>query len=665
MNQELINYIRENLAKGMSENQIRQTLLKSGWQEADINAAFPQLEVPQGPLPSMFNNSQTPQAQWKFPLNPKILVVAFLAILLLVGGGVSAFLSVNKTKELVSKKEIREQRLVYAVKTGSSDDYLSDIEIYSVKLDGTDQKQIFKARKEDLVLLNSRLWPFYDALILRGEKKPFAIIDNLGNDLSEKYSPDNFEFGYFLENYAPSLSPSGKKIAFTVPGVIWTPESEFLYCQSDGKCPIHIRNLNTKQISQVEIKFDVWSYGEFLVVGWTDDENFIIGTGCNTTSCSIDGLEVHGTWALNLKNGQTKIYGEGGNPPFLLPGASKFVYSSYDSRCKGDRQYLLPQKCTLKLVDLEKGEEKTLAYNINKNAYLTPLRFVPKTGELFFLETPDFNPNSTDADPVKLIVFNFPLKSVKIELEEVETSTLSPVFHAESVLDLSMDGNYVVFQKRENGVNKIMSKNLKTGQEYEIAKEWSEYVGLMPENVKRTKTGLLRGPAINLSLPKLPVNSPTSAKTVDQPTQPTLEDCVVVQSGSLFSNTLTFKNADYSRQGQPIYNELNYVNGPDSIKLSVIKKGNNKELYETLIKSIQAPAFLGEGSEKVRKDLYGESVLFTVTKHTNEKYKWSIAVTIADDVIVFFQGPTKESKVEISSIEDLFNNWFQNVCGKM
>ena len=82
MNEQLVNYIKENLAKGVAQDQIRQTLLTSGWQPADIDAAFLQLNSPQ--------QLKTPQIsikEQKSFLNPKILIVAIAIILLLTAGG--------------------------------------------------------------------------------------------------------------------------------------------------------------------------------------------------------------------------------------------------------------------------------------------------------------------------------------------------------------------------------------------------------------------------------------------------------------------------------------------------------------------------------------------------------------------------------------------------
>ena len=79
MDQNLLNYIRENLGKGVPQEQIRQTLLTSGWQSTDVDAAFMQLNPQQQP--------QAPQIQFKEQksfLNPKILIAVVLIIMLLL-----------------------------------------------------------------------------------------------------------------------------------------------------------------------------------------------------------------------------------------------------------------------------------------------------------------------------------------------------------------------------------------------------------------------------------------------------------------------------------------------------------------------------------------------------------------------------------------------------
>ena len=86
MNEQLVNYIKENLAKGVAQDQIRQTLLTSGWQPADIDAAFLQLNSLQQLKPPQISIKDQ-----KSFLNPKILIAAIVFALLLTAGGSSYF----------------------------------------------------------------------------------------------------------------------------------------------------------------------------------------------------------------------------------------------------------------------------------------------------------------------------------------------------------------------------------------------------------------------------------------------------------------------------------------------------------------------------------------------------------------------------------------------
>ena len=236
---------------------------------------------------------------------------------------------------------------------------------------------------------------------------------------------------------------------------------------------------------------------------------------------------------------------------------------------------------------------------------------------------------------------------------------MKPILSSDTILDVSADGKYAILQKKDNEIYRIISKNIETGQEYEIASDWSEYIGLLPEREKRVRTGLTAGRKINLTVKK-PVEKTNTQST--QPSQPNLSDCAVRQSKNLFPPNLVLNNNTYSKEGEIKYDDVYYQSGSDRIQFSVIRKEEKKEIFEALRTSIRRPAALGEGSERSSKNLYGEDTLFTIAKHTTGNYNWSIAVNISDQVIILFQGPVKPSKVEMSQIEELFNNWFQNVC---
>src|SRR3990167_4676583 len=110
MTEELINYIKENLARGVSQDQIHQTLLNTGWQQADINAAFSQLGIPQSPLPPVSNitqSTQSPPTKPKEPksfLNPKI-IIAVVAIIILLTAGIGSHFLFSKEGLVTSENE--------------------------------------------------------------------------------------------------------------------------------------------------------------------------------------------------------------------------------------------------------------------------------------------------------------------------------------------------------------------------------------------------------------------------------------------------------------------------------------------------------------------------------------------------------------------------------
>ena len=372
----------------------------------------------------------------------------------------------------LKKSSVIEQRIIYAIPKG--DDYLSDLEIFSVKLDGTDKKLIKAVTKEELASLNSRIWHFYDSLILRGENEPIAFIDNQGNDLSSKYNKNNTEFGYNLDFAEPTLSPDGKKIAFILNGD--KGYGSGLKTCSGGSCSINIRDVKTNEIETVEVKFDTWSYNELLIIGWTEDQKFLIGTGCQTTSCTLNGFEVNGTWALDLKTKDVKEYGLGGSPPFILHGRESFVYLSPDKKCSAD--FRVPTNCMIKLVDLDTNDEKTVAYNPDVKP--TILRYMPKTDELYILE---FNISGDDKKSNQL---QSHLKLLSLDSEEVLTSELEPIFSSDTIYDVSVDGNYVIYGERgEDRKNIFKTKNLETGEVATIHEGTVQYLGLLPESTKR------------------------------------------------------------------------------------------------------------------------------------------------------------------------------------
>jgi len=100
--EELEKYIKDNLTNGVSQDQISQNLVASGWKQADIDAAFLQLNVPQGSLPPFPVKPPAKQdphlkaKEQKSFLNLKILILLVIIAVLLITGSTSCFLLIKK-----------------------------------------------------------------------------------------------------------------------------------------------------------------------------------------------------------------------------------------------------------------------------------------------------------------------------------------------------------------------------------------------------------------------------------------------------------------------------------------------------------------------------------------------------------------------------------------
>ena len=110
MQPELETFIKENLAEGVTKDQIRQSLLQNGWKTSDIDNAFSQLEVTPSlplsslpPFPIIQQSNPVPQIQTKEkkPLlklsKPKILILLIVILILSVGTGGSYLYLNSKT----------------------------------------------------------------------------------------------------------------------------------------------------------------------------------------------------------------------------------------------------------------------------------------------------------------------------------------------------------------------------------------------------------------------------------------------------------------------------------------------------------------------------------------------------------------------------------------
>jgi hypothetical protein len=114
-NQQLVDYIKLSLERGVDKEQIKNLLLSSGWQEAEVNEAFDFVESlkQQHPLSPLNDNqvyTQNLQSQAVFQESGKKKNVLFLVVsiflgILLIGGGVFAyFYYFKETPEKVFEK---------------------------------------------------------------------------------------------------------------------------------------------------------------------------------------------------------------------------------------------------------------------------------------------------------------------------------------------------------------------------------------------------------------------------------------------------------------------------------------------------------------------------------------------------------------------------------
>src|SRR3989344_700633 len=140
MNQEIINYIKENLAKGVAEDQIRQSLVARGWQQADIDAAFLQLEAPPSslpPFPIKPPSAQSPSLSLKKHkpfLNLKVLIASVAITFLLIAGGSSYFFFFKEKPTVEESKQTTTSNS--QKQTDSSQNQLSNPQTQQTQLQG-------------------------------------------------------------------------------------------------------------------------------------------------------------------------------------------------------------------------------------------------------------------------------------------------------------------------------------------------------------------------------------------------------------------------------------------------------------------------------------------------------------------------------------------------
>ena len=103
INPELGNYIRDSRAMGVGDEQIKQTLLSQGWNEADVLAS---ISNPDG-IPLAASETKTPL--WK---NKKIIIGVIVILLVLVAGGAAAYLFTPPKPEVVVAHMLEKMRTV-------------------------------------------------------------------------------------------------------------------------------------------------------------------------------------------------------------------------------------------------------------------------------------------------------------------------------------------------------------------------------------------------------------------------------------------------------------------------------------------------------------------------------------------------------------------------
>ena len=95
MNEQLLNYIKENLARGVPRKEIKNSLLASGWKNEDVDSGFLQLES--SPPPT----ATEPDIQTQSPktlFNIKFLLAVLILVVLVIGGVGAYFFLSQKTK---------------------------------------------------------------------------------------------------------------------------------------------------------------------------------------------------------------------------------------------------------------------------------------------------------------------------------------------------------------------------------------------------------------------------------------------------------------------------------------------------------------------------------------------------------------------------------------
>lgn len=107
VNQELLDYIKQQLRQGVSQEEIKSSLMNYGWQSQDIDEAFSFLFPPSQQLTPTDTLSQSQ------PFSPKtskgvnktlLVIVSMISGILIIGGGVFAYFNYFQSPEKIIQK---------------------------------------------------------------------------------------------------------------------------------------------------------------------------------------------------------------------------------------------------------------------------------------------------------------------------------------------------------------------------------------------------------------------------------------------------------------------------------------------------------------------------------------------------------------------------------
>ncbi len=93
-NQQLLDYIKQQIAEGITDEDIKKALLQNGWSDADIDGALSTLRAP------------TPTLSASMQLSSTVWIISVVVLILVVGGGVLAYVLVTEKSVTVEAEPI-------------------------------------------------------------------------------------------------------------------------------------------------------------------------------------------------------------------------------------------------------------------------------------------------------------------------------------------------------------------------------------------------------------------------------------------------------------------------------------------------------------------------------------------------------------------------------